>query len=426
MISLGIKGEFMKRILMISTHGYFEGNPSFGRADTGGQIVFVIELSKALAKFGYKVDILSRQFEGFEQIEQLTEDVRIVRIPCGGRDFIPKEYLVDYLPELIDGFIEYYQENGLKYDFMDSHYWDAGYVGIKLASIFNIPHIFTPHSLGMWKEMRMRQSSAEEGVEINEADFGKKYNFKHRNEAEKTIMESVNRVVATTPEQKKIMSENYGISAEKIAIITPGFFPEKYHRIDKSSLSEVIKKYKLPARFVFAVGRITPYKGYDLLIRAFKYVAQDIPEVKLVLAIGSHEPSEVEKRKELAQLAESLGLANDTMFFGHVGELEAFYNAAEVLVMPSTYEPFGMVAIEGMACGTPAVVTDRGGLKDFLVDGEDALIVDPLDTQALAGAMLKLLKDKRQYEQISRKGYEKAYSTFTWERIAESTLKIIS
>ncbi|MFC1957836.1 glycosyltransferase family 1 protein, partial [Chloroflexota bacterium] len=93
----------MKRILMISTHGYFEGNPSFGRADTGGQIVFVIELSKALAKLDYKVDILSRQFEDFEQIEQLTKEVRIVRVPCGSKDFIGKEYLVEYLPELIDG-----------------------------------------------------------------------------------------------------------------------------------------------------------------------------------------------------------------------------------------------------------------------------------------------------------------------------------
>ncbi len=416
----------MKRILMISTHGYFEGKPSFGRADTGGQIVFVIELSKALARSGYKVDILTRQFEDFNQIEQLTEDVRIVRIPCGGRDFIPKEYLVDYLPELVDGFVKYCQENRLSYDFIDSHYWDAGFVGIKLTSTFNIPHIFTPHSLGMWKEMQMRQASADEGVEIDEVDFERRLNFKHRNATEKTIMESVNRVVATTPEQKKIMSENYGISERKIAIITPGFFPAKYHRIDSSSLSEVTDKYKLPSRFVLAVGRITPYKGYDLLIKAYQQVAQEIPEVKLVLAIGSHEPSEMEKRNKLSQLAESLGLANNTMFFGYVEELEAFYNAAEVLTLPSTYEPFGMVAIEGMACGTPAVVTSRGGLKDFLVDGQDALIVDPLDTPALAKAILSLLKDKRLREEISRKGYEKALSMFTWERIAEQTLKIIS
>ena len=416
----------MKRILMVSTHGYFEGKPSFGRADTGGQVVFVIELSKALAKFGYKVDILTRKFEDFEQIERLTEDVRIVRIPCGSSSFITKEYLVEYLPELVDGFVKYCQANHLKYDFIGSHYWDAGFVGIKLASTFNIPHIFTPHSLGVWKEMRMRQSSAEEGVEINEADFEKKYNFKHRNATEKAIMESANRIAATTPAQKEIIGDKYGIPAGKTAIITPGFFPEKYRKMDKSSVSQVIEKYKLPARFVFTVGRITPYKGYDLLIKAFKSVAQEMPEVKLILAIGSHEPSEIEKRNELSQLAEGLGLANHTQFFGYVDKLEAFYSATEVMVMPSTYEPFGMVAIEAMACGTPAVVTSRGGLRDFLVDGEDALVVDPLDTQALAEAILKLLRDKHLHEEIARKGYEKAHSTFTWERIAESTLKIVS
>ena len=416
----------MKRILMISTHGYFEGKPSFGRADTGGQVVFVIELSKVLARFGYKVDILTRKFEDFDQIEQLTEDVRIVRVPCGGKDFIPKEYLAEYLPELVDGFAEHCQQDHLSYDFIDSHYWDAGFVGMKLASIFNIPHIFTPHSLGIWKEMRMRQASVEEGTEINEVDFEKKFNFKHRNATEKAIMESVNQIIATTPEQKNIINERYGISEGKIAVITPGFHPDKFKRMETSTLKKVINKYKLPARFVLTVGRITPYKGYDLLIKAFKYVAQEIPGVKLVLAIGSNEPTEMEKRNKLSQLAESLGLANNTLFYGYIEKLEAFYNAADVLVMPSTYEPFGMVAIEGMACGTPSIVTDRGGLKNFLVDGEDALIVDPIDTQALAEAILKLLKDRRLYNEISRKGYEKAHSLFTWERIAENTLKVIS
>ncbi|MFC2018372.1 glycosyltransferase [Chloroflexota bacterium] len=416
----------MKRILMISTHGYFEGHPSFGRPDTGGQIVFVIDLSKALAKSGYKVDILSRQFEDFDQIEQLNEDVRIVRIPCGDNHFIPKEYLVQYLPELIDGFVKYCRKNQLSYDFIDSHYWDAAFVGMKLAAAFNIPHIFTPHSLGMWKEMRMRQAAEEEGEIIDEVAFEKKLNFKQRNATERDIMESVNEVIATTPDQKQIIIEQYGIPAEKVAIITPGFYPDKYHVMDNERLAKAVKKYEMPARFVFAVGRITPYKGYDLLIKAFQHVAEKIPEIKLVMAIGSHEPSEEKKREELAQLAKGLGLANNVILFGYAEELEAYYNAAEVLVMPSTYEPFGMVAIEGMACGTSAVVTNRGGLADFLVDGEDALLVDPIDTPAMAEVIIRLLSDKSLHEKIASKGCEKAYSQFTWKHIADSTLKVIS
>jgi len=416
----------MKRALMVSTHGYFEGNPSFGRADTGGQIVFVIELSKALANLGYKVDILSRQFEDFKQIEQLNEDVRIVRMPCGGSEFIPKEYLVKYLPELIDGFIEYCKHNNLSYEFIDSHYWDAGFVGNRLAAAFNIPYAFTPHSLGIWKEMNMRQSLTEENIKINEADFEAEYNFKQRNTTEKTIMENASQVIATTPEQKTIISEQYGISEGKVFVIPPGFFPEKYRKMGKSELKKALKKYNLPPRFVVTVGRIASNKGHDLLIKAFKYVVQEVPDVKLVFAIGSDESSDVEKREGLSRLAQSVGLANNVMFFGHIKELEVFYNAAEFLVMPSTYEPFGMVAIEGMACDTPAVVTSLGGLKDFLVDGQDTLFVNPLDAQAMAQTIVKLLKDKRLQKEISDKGYEKAHSTFTWEKIAGNTLRIIS
>ena len=416
----------MKRILMVSTHGYFEGNPSFGRADTGGQIVFVIELSKALAKLGYKMDILSRQFEDYEQIETLNEDVRIVRMPCGGKNFIPKEYLVKYLPELIEGFTEYCKHNNLIYEFIDSHYWDAGFVGTKLAATFNIPQAFTPHSLGIWKEMNTRKSLAEEGERINEDEFEAKYNFKQRNSTEREIMQSVNQVIATTPEQKDIMNEKYGISRDKIAVIPPGFFPDKYHMMREDDVRKVRKKYNLPDRFALSVGRIASNKGYDLLIKSFKYVLQEEPEVKLVLAIGSNEESDVKKREEFSRIAEDSGISDSVIFFGHVDELEAFYNAAEILVMPSTYEPFGMVAIECMACGTPAIVTSLGGLKDFVVDGEDTLFVNPLEIQEMAQTVVRLLKDKHLQRQISQKGYEKAHSTFTWEKIAQSTLNLTS
>ncbi len=416
----------MKRILMISTHGYFEGNPSFGRADTGGQIVFVIELSKALAKLGYKIDILTRQFENRAQIEVLNEDVRIVRMPCGGNDFIPKEYLVHYLPELIDGFKKYCRDNELSYEFIDSHYWDAGYVGLKLAEEFKIPYIFTPHSLGIWKEMNTRKSMADEGKTVNESDFEAEYNFKERNSTEKEIMQKAAKVIATTPEQKSIIDEKYEINPEKMAVIPPGFFPDKYHRIEESELAAARKRLGLPDRFIITVGRIASNKGYDLLINAFKDVKAEIPDVKLVFAIGSNEESDKKKRADFADMAKDLGLAEDVLFYGHVKELEVFYNAAEILVMPSTYEPFGMVAIEGMACGTPAVVTSLGGLKDFLVDGEDALFANPLDKKALAETIIRLLSDTGLKESISRKGYEKAHSTFTWEMIAGSTINLVS
>lgn len=419
---MGIEG-LIKRILMISTHGYFEAKPSFGRADTGGQIVFVIELSREIAKLGYKVDILTRQFENFSQFEQINDDVRIVRIPCGGRDFIPKEFLVQYLPELVDGFTEYTRENNLSYEFIDSHYWDAGFVGMRLSGSFNIPYIFTPHSLGIWKEMDMKEAAKQEGKEIDEDELGKKYNFKQRNSTEKTIMENARKIIATTPEQKDIIHRRYSIAESRVKIITPGFFPEKYHKIDKDELAPLIKRYNLPEKYILSVGRITSYKGYNLLIEAFQHVAREVPDVSLVMTVGSDEPSDVAKRDILAKRAENLGIGDRIKFYGYVDRLEVFYNAAKLLVMPSTYEPFGMVAIESMACGTPAVVTSRGGLKAFLEDGKNALIVDPLNTEEMVQAIINLLKDKDLHDEIARNGYKLAHAKFTWKHIAESTLQ---
>ena len=262
----------MKRILMISTHGYFESKPSLGLPDTGGQVVFVIELSKALAKSGYKVDILSRQFEDSPQIEKINEDVQIVRIPCGGSNFIPKEYLVESLPELIDGFAEYCKNNNLKYEFIDSHYWDAGFVGIRLGEVLNIPTIFTPHSLGIWKKMDMEETLAKKGVKINEEEFEREYNFKKRNETEKMIMNNADKIIATTPQQKDIICEKYEVSEGKVAVITPGFDSNKYRRLDKKALTKVVEERKLPNKFILNVGRIASNKGYDLLLKAMKYV----------------------------------------------------------------------------------------------------------------------------------------------------------
>ena len=417
----------MKRILMISTHGYFEGKPSLGLPDTGGQVVFVIELSKALAKYGYKVDILTRQFEDFPQIERINEDVQIIRIPCGGKDFIPKEYLVENLPELIDRFIEYCKNNNLKYEFIDSHYWDAGFVGIRLGETFDIPVIFTPHSLGIWKKVDMEETLAKKGIEFDEEKFEREYNFRQRNEAERMIMNNAGKVIATTPQQKDITCEKYEIPEGKVAIITPGFDVDKYRKIDKKALTEPIEQRKLPDEFILTVGRMASNKGYDLLLEATKYILKEIPDVNLVLRIGSQKPTEneVQQKNELLKLAENLGISDKLFFLAYIEELEYIYNAARVFVLASTYEPFGMTAIEAMACGTPTVVTDRGGLKYFLEDGKDTMIVNPYDTRRLAKTIVTLLKDRRLYNEISQNGYHKAHSIFTWEMISNKTLEII-
>ncbi|MGC4074561.1 MAG: glycosyltransferase [Nibricoccus sp.] len=149
----------LPRIGMVSTHGYVAATPPLGAADTGGQVVYVLELSKKLAQLGFEVDIWTRRFEDQPEIDVVNERVRVIRIPCGGKKFIGKEYLVDYLAEWSENALRFINRHGLKYHFFNSHYWDAGVATQRLTEALDVPHIHTPHSLGLWKKQLMEKDS---------------------------------------------------------------------------------------------------------------------------------------------------------------------------------------------------------------------------------------------------------------------------
>src|SRR4030095_16646649 len=145
----------LPRIGMVSTHGYVAAVPPLGAADTGGQVVYVLELSQKLAQLGYEVDIWTRRFEDQMEIEPVNEQVRVIRVPCGGGRFISKEYLYEKLPEWSENALRFIGRHGLKYQFLDSHYWDAGIAAQHLSEVLGVPHFHTPHSLGIWKKRQM-------------------------------------------------------------------------------------------------------------------------------------------------------------------------------------------------------------------------------------------------------------------------------
>ena len=145
-------GRPLRRVAMISTHGYVAARPPLGAPDTGGQVVYVLELARKLSEFKYDVDIWTRRFENQPECDQVNDRVRVLRMPCGGGEFIPKEYLYEHIGEWVQNAYEHIRQEGLKYDFINSHYWDAGIAGQHLARTLSVPHIHTPHSLGTWKK----------------------------------------------------------------------------------------------------------------------------------------------------------------------------------------------------------------------------------------------------------------------------------
>src|SRR5690606_6296227 len=144
-MSVIIPESTLPRIAMVSTHGYVAAQPPLGAADTGGQVVYVLELSKKLAQLGYEVDIWTRRFEDQPEIEPVAEQVRIIRARCGGNNFIPKEYLYEKMPAWSENALRFIKRHKLNYQFINSHYWDAGVAAQHLSEVIDAPHLHTPH-----------------------------------------------------------------------------------------------------------------------------------------------------------------------------------------------------------------------------------------------------------------------------------------
>ncbi len=413
-----------QRIMMISTHGYVAAEPELGRPDTGGQVVYVLELSKCLARMGFKVDILTRRFENQPASERVAERVRILRFPCGGKDFIPKEVLCDHIPEWVENAYRYIQSKHLNYSFINSHYWDAGMAGVALAKRLNIPHIHTPHSIGAWK----RDQMAEDGTPAEELD--RLYNFRRRIREEKLIYDECDALIATTAQQRDIlMRSEYGVPRSKIAVIPPGYDDTRFFPVSEATRLALKSEYGFEGPIVLALGRIAANKGYDLLIQAMPVVFKRVPDAKLVLMIGHDELSEPEREEleALKKLARELGIAERVVFGGYISDeaLPDYYRMADVFALSSRYEPFGMTAVEAMACGTPTVITTEGGLWEQVVWGLEAIYANPFDPEAFGHAICAILQHPRVAAQLARYGSEKARARFTWTGVAQQVLALV-
>ncbi len=410
-----------KRIMMISTHGYVSAQPEFGKPDTGGQVVYVLELSKCLARLGYKVDILTRRFEDQPAVEQVDDRVRVLRFPCGGKEFIPKETLCESIPEWIENVHRYVKSKKLQYAFINSHYWDAGLAGQGLANRLDIPHLHTPHSIGAWKR---------DNMDGDEADNEQKYNFKKRIREEKVIYDECDVLIATTPQQRDIlMNGDYDADPQKIAIVPPGYDDTRFFPVSKASRQAIKQELDAEGPIILALGRMAHNKGYDLLIRSMPPVFERIPDARLMLAVGSTDPSprEIEQIEELRQIARELGIYDRVMFRDYIpdDQLPDYYRIADVFALSSRYEPFGMTAVEAMACGTPAAITTEGGLWELVSWGHEAIYANPFDPEAFGHAIAMILKHPQVSSQLARFGSQAARARFTWTGIAQQILNVL-
>jgi mannosylfructose-phosphate synthase len=409
-----------RRILMLSLHGYVAAEPELGRPDTGGQVVYVLRLSESLARLGYRVDIMTRRFEDQPATERIGDRVRIVRIPCGGPDLIRKEWMCDVIPEWVEGADRFIRSHGLTYAFVDSHYWDAGLAGDGLSRRLQLRHVHTPHSIGSWKRDNMAGDAAE---------LERQYNFARRIRDERAIYDTADVLIATTPAQRDILiNGEYDVSPEKVAVVPPGFDDTRFFPVSAATRTALKRELGVRGPLILALGRVAANKGYDLLLRSMPTVLSRVPAAGLLLAAGSTDPTSGERTQldDLQRLASELGVSDHVQFRDYIPDdvLADTYRASDVFALSSRYEPFGMTAVEAMACGTPTVITTEGGLWEMVAWGLDAIYVNPLDPEAFGHALATVLLYPRIAEQLSRFGAHRARSSFTWNGIAQQLVNL--
>ncbi len=410
----------INNIMIISLHGYVAGRPELGKPDTGGQVVYVLELAKRFSRLGRRVDLITRRFEDQPEFDEVNDNLRVWRIPFGGRKFIRKEDMHDHVGDFVTNLLAAIRTRSFQYDIVNSHYWDAGWAGQKVAEELGIPHIHTPHSLGWWKQQNM-------GTEMSAQEMEKTYRFEERIRKEFLVYQTCDHVIATTEPQAELLLQEYDLLEKHLTVVPPGMDEDRFSPIRQGDREQLLEKYDWQPHDVLALGRMAQNKGYDLLVDALPTLLELVPDARLIAAIGGEGSAQDDEGVAgLKKRARDLGVEDKVVWVNYVADddLANYYRAAAVFVMPSRYEPFGMVAIEAMACGTPAVITVHGGLFDLIEFGKQALYADPSRATELGTMMAFPILYPKLAHGLSVEGARFARRNFGWTGIAKKTLQI--
>ena len=338
----------MQRVALLSFHGCPVAR--LGEKDTGGMNVYVQHIARELARLGYRVDVYTRRHDpGDPQVIELADGAKVVHLDGGPYDD-SKKALYNHIPGFIEDLYAYQRAEGLEYDLVHSHYWLSGEIGTALSAQWSVPHVTTLHTTAKTK-LQARAGEDETDLRIS---------------VERRVLHNVDAIVVSTPHEREALVRLYGAPVDSIHVAAAGVDSDLFRPMSKS---EARRQLDIAERNVILyVGRIEPLKGLELLINAVALL-DDMGDTRLIIVGGK--PTEDAEVQRLKALAESLGIGESTTFTGTVDQrdLRKYYSAADVFVLPSYYESFGLAALEAMACGTPVVVSRVGGLSSFVEEG---------------------------------------------------------
>jgi len=390
-----------------------------GGKKTGGMNVYVRDLSRELGRHGLQVDVFTRSQDDCQPRvkHDLGENARVIHIPAGPEQPIPVHEIGNYLDEFVEGVLGFAGADGLQYDLLHSHYWLSGIVAERLREAWRstIPIVHMFHTLG---HMKNRIALDDEQRAAPE-----------RLEGEARILDFADRIVVSTPAEEAQLKWLYGADASKFVTLPPGVDLERFHPIPKALAKERLG-IPLNDRNIIFAGRIEPLKGIDTLLQAMALIQERRPAAveNVCVAIIGGDPWSDDPDDEMARLQalrQELDIHDLVTFLGSRDQdvLPEYYAAAEMVVMPSHYESFGLVALEAMAMGTPVIASEVGGLAFLVRDGETGFHVPSRDPEALAERIYRLLVDDDCRRGMGRNA--QAYARqYAWPIIVERMLRL--
>jgi len=385
-----------------------------GGRETGGMNVYVRELSRLLGQQGIAVDIYTRRQDPWEPtVVPFGPRARVIHLPAGPAAPYAKHQVWDHLPEFVEGVLAFATSQDVHYDLLHSHYWLSGWVALQLRQLWALPMVHMSHTLGYPKNAAAQQVWEQEPP--------------RRLQVEYEILKHSDALVAESPASKQHMVQEYGVDPARVQIIPCGvdtllFRPQQRQPARRAlALPEAVP-------LVLFVGRLQPLKGLDTLLRAVHPVRQQYPTLQVLIVGGgldAGDPHEAAELERLRMLAARLDLTPHLAFIKAQPQetLVQYYAAADVFVLPSHYESFGMVALEAMACGTPVVASQVGGLASTVVHERTGLLAPVGDWQAFARAISRMLASPALRDLWGHAGVQRA-QTYAWPRVVERNVQL--
>ncbi|HJT19201.1 MAG TPA: glycosyltransferase [Nitrospira sp.] len=397
-----------RQIALISEHA--SPLSRLGGVDCGGQNLYVGQVAKALAGLGYDVDVFTRRdSEVLPETAEWVDGVRIIHVPAGPPRFVRKEDLLPYMENFTDYVVRFCRCQRKAYDIVHANFWMSGLVAAEVKRILGTPFVITFHALGRVRRLHQRHAD-----EFPDDRFA----------VEDRIVADADHLIAEAPQDEEDLIRLYNADPAKITIVPCGFDPNELWPISKP-LARISLGLLPEERIILHVGRLVPRKGIDTIIRGFAGLVRRHQTAAKLLIVGGEsddpDPSFTPEIGRLQHIGETEGMAQLVTFVGRRGrdQLKYYYSAADMFVTTPWYEPFGITPLESMACGTPVIGSNVGGIKFTVRDGETGYLVPPKDPEALADKLAHLYANPKLLGVFGRQAVQRVNDLFTWTKVAK-------